>query len=125
MITKSLLCSINHKNKLYYIDKIKNTDQSHRKYTSYKNTLTKTLRAEKIKYFQNKIFLFKNDIKNTWKIVNQAINKRAENYHITKIKCNNKVIEDPGNIATIFNIYFSQIGKNLAKNIPQNPQKVL
>ena len=90
-ISKSLLRSINHKNRLYYIDKIKRTEQSHRKYISYKNTFTKTLRAEKIKYFKNKKSLFLNDIKNTWKIINCAINKRVDKHHITKITHNNMV----------------------------------
>lgn len=117
-ISKSLLRSINRKNNLYYTDKLKRTDQSHRAYTRYKNTLTKTLRAEKIKYFKDKIFCFKNDIKNTWKIINSAINKNDGKEHISKIKHNNISIDDDTQIATTFNNYFSQIGKNLADTIP-------
>ena len=79
-ISKSLLRSINRKNHFYYIDKINRTEESHRTYTLYKNILTKTLRAEKRKYFQNQISLFKNDIKNTWKIINSAINKNDDKH---------------------------------------------
>ena len=46
-ISKSLLRSINRKNRLYYKFKKTNSEHSKNKYTSYKNTLTKVLRAEK------------------------------------------------------------------------------
>ena len=122
-VSKSLLRSINRKNKFYYIDKVNRTEESHRTYTLYKNILTKTLRAEKRKYFQNKISLFKNDIRNTWKIINSAINKHNDKHQITKIKLNNEVIHDSNNIASAFNNYFSHIGKDLAKSIPSTPKK--
>ena len=122
-ISKSLLRSINRKNKFYYIDKINHTEESHRTYTLYKNILTKTLRAEKRKYFQNQILLFKNDIKNTWKVINSAINKRNDKHHITKIKHNDTEIHDFNLIASTFNDYFSQIGKNLAESIPPTHKK--
>ena len=123
-ISKSLLRSINHKNNLYYKDKINRTEESHQTYTLYKNILTKTLRAAKSKYFQNQILLFKYDIKNTWKTINSVINKRNDKHHITKIKHNNTVIQDPNLIASTFNSYFSQIGKSLAKSIPPTEKKI-
>ena len=51
-ISKSLLRSINRKNRLYYKFKMKKSQTSKDKYTSYKNTLTKILRLEKRKYLQ-------------------------------------------------------------------------
>ena len=124
-ISKSLLRSINRKNNLYYIDKINRTEESHRTYTLYKNTLTKTLRAEKSKYFQNQISLFKYDLKNTWKTINSAINKYNDKHKITKIKHNDTIIEDPKLIASTFNSYFSKIGKNLAKTIPATEKQFM
>ena len=122
-VSKSLLRSINRKNKLYYIDKTNHTEESHRTYTLYKNTLTKTLRAEKRKYFQDQISHFKNDIKNTWKIINFAINKNNDKVQINKIKHNDTEIHDFDTIASTFNNYFSQIGKNLAESIPPTNKK--
>ena len=46
------------------------------------------------------------------------ISKKKSN--ITKIKFKNNNIEDPKEIANVFNSYFSTIGENLAKNIPSS-----
>ena len=124
-ITKSILRSINRKNNLYYANKIQRSEKSHRKYTTYKNVLTKILRIEKRKYFTNQLILVKHDIRKTWKIINSAINKHSDKSRITKIKCNNVDIHDSEQIADSFNEYFSQIGHNLAKNIPPTQKKFL
>ena len=51
------------------------------------------------------------------------INKRNDKHHITKIKHNSTVIQDPNLIASTFNSYFSQIGKSLANSIPPTEKK--
>ena len=64
-ISKSLLRSINRKNHLYYKYKMKRTEQSKMKYTSYKNTLTKVLHIEKRKDYsiqKTKYMLFSNTV---------------------------------------------------------------
>ena len=117
-ISKSLLRSINRKNNLYYKYKMKRTEQAKMKYTLYKNTLTKVLRIEKRKYYSTQLTLYKNDIKNTWKVLKQAMNISKNKSNISKVRSNNRIIEDSKNIANIFNEHFSTIGANLAKNIP-------
>ena len=117
-ISKSLLRSVNRKNRLYYRFKMKKTEESKKKYTLYKNILTRTIRFEKKKYYAIQLEQYKHDIKNTWKILKQAMNISKKKSNIKKIRFNNKVTEDLGDIANIFNTYFSMIGENLAKNIP-------
>ena len=117
-ITKSILRSINRKNNLYYADKIQRSEKSRHKYTTYKNVLIKILRIEKRRYFTNQLLIFKHDINKTWKIINSATNKYKDKVRITKIKFNDVEIGDPLQIANTFNQYFSQIGHNLASNIP-------
>ena len=119
-ISKSLLRSINRKNRLYYKYKMKKSENSKMKYTSYKNTLTKALRAEKKKYYAIQLEQYKHDMKNTWKVIKQAMNLSKKKSNITKIRLKNKNIEDPKEIANVFNSYFSTIGENLAKNIPSS-----
>ena len=58
-------------------------------------------------------------MKNTWKVIKQAMNISKKKSNITKISFKNRNIEDPKEIANVFNSYFSTIGDNLAKNIPQ------
>ena len=81
----------------------------------YKNILTRTIRFEKKKYYVIQLEQYKHDIKNTWKILKQAMNISKKKSNIKKIRFNNKVTEDLGDIANIFNTYFSMIGENLAK----------
>ena len=59
-------------------------------------------------------------MKNTWKVIKQAMNISKKKSEITKIKFNNRNIEDPTEIANVFNSYFSTIGENLANKIPSS-----
>ena len=118
-INKSILRSINRKNNLYYKYKSTQTNAARNKYTRYKNILTNVLRLAKKQYYSTQFQLNKNNIKNTWKIINSTLNKSSKSQKITKIKSNtNAVIEDPQTIADTFNTYFSQIGQKLAEKIP-------
>ena len=121
-INKSLLRSINKKNRLYYKYKLDGTDRVKRKYNSYKNTLLRILRFVKKNYFVNRLEFFKNDMQNTWKILKEAMNLVSNRNNITKINYNGHIISNPNDIVEIFNIYFSTIGENLAQNI-QRPDK--
>ena len=95
------------------------TETSKEKYTSYKNTLTKILRIEKRKYYTMQLESYKRDIKNTWKVLKQAMNISKKKSTISKIRFENQVVENPSDISNIFNSYFSTIGENLASNIPR------
>lgn len=119
-VSKSLLRSINRKNKLYYIYKLELTDRAKFKYTSYKNTLTTILRVEKRKYFVSRLELHKHDMQNTWKILKEAMNLVKNRNDITQIKHNGVIIEDVASIANIFNLYFSSIGETLSRDIEQS-----
>ena len=79
-LTKSLLRSINKKNMLYNQYLRHRSNQKLLKYKTYKNKLTDLLRVAKRLYFQNQIELNKTNIKQTWKILNNAIrlNKKKE-----------------------------------------------
>ena len=77
-LTKSLLRSINKKNKLYKQDLRHRSSEKLLKYKTNKNKLTNLLRVAKRLYFQNQIEINKTNIKQTWRILNNAIgqNKR-------------------------------------------------
>ena len=57
-------------------------------------------------------------MKNTWKIIKQAMNVTKNKSDINTINFNDEIVEDPSDIVNIFNNYFSSIGENLAVNIP-------
>ena len=72
-LTKSLLKSINKKNKLYKQYLRHRSNEKLLKYKTYKNKLTNLLRVAKRLYFQNQIEINKTNIKQTWRILNNAI----------------------------------------------------
>ena len=66
-----------------------------------------------------KIDFAKDDRKTTWQLLNEAINKRQSNSSLpSSFKSEGKMITDPVEIATKFCTYFTNIGPNLAKAIP-------
>ena len=118
-VTKSLLKSINRKNRLYYKYRSNPNDKIREKYVKYKNTLTTLLRFEKKKYYCSKFESNLNNMKETWKVINDVLNKKKNNDKITHMKINDVITDDNQNIAKNFNNYFSQIGPNLANAIPR------
>ena len=110
-ISNSILRSINRKNNLFYKYKKKPTERARSKYINYKNILTKLLRIQKKEYYTNKLNLFKHDMKNTWNIIKDVMNKPKEKSKITQIKWGNVQSKTLVDIAETFNQYFSSIGK--------------
>ena len=117
-VSKSLLRSINRKNNLFYKFKTNPTKQSKLKYASYKNTLTTILRIQKKNYYTNQLNLYKHDIRNTWKTIKNAMNKSWKASNISQVKWGDASSSDPAGMASIFNTFFSSIGKTLSQNIP-------
>ena len=84
----------------------------------YKNKLTAIKRMGEKLYFQNKLELAKNNIKETWKIIKEAINKnRPISSCPEKFKSGSRDIDNPREISSKFNDFFVTIGPNLDKKI--------
>ena len=119
-ITNSLKDACKKKNKLYVAFKKNHTFQNECKYKKYKNKLTNILRTCEETYYSNKLDKVKADNKETWRVLNEILNRKKrsicnqpENYndgkHIYKI---------PKDIANGFNKYFADIGPSLSSKIP-------
>jgi hypothetical protein len=118
-LTANLIKSIQKKNKLYkkWL-KCKSID-SMIKYKRYKNTLTKTLKIAEKMYYSDRFTEIAGDMKRTWNLIRNIISpNNVKSCNITEIKDQDKIINDPNEIANKFNEYFTNIGSNLAKNIP-------
>ena len=77
------------------------------KYVLYKNILTKTLRIAKKKYYSMQLEFYRHDVKNTWKILKQAMNVSKKKSNINKIKRGNQIVSNPLDIAnTLILIFF-------------------
>ena len=119
-ITQSILRSINRKNNLFYKYRCNPTEKNKKKYVAYKNTLIKLLRTQKKSFYVNQITKYKNDIKNTWKTIKNAMNTPNNTSNISEIRWGNASSNTPVGVSEIFNDFFSSIGKNLSQNIPHS-----
>ena len=89
------------------------------RYKSYKNKLTSILRQCEKEYYSNLLEESKQNIKETWKIVNKLLNKKSTKNpsYSSEYKNNGSTIPGNKNIAEHFNQFFVNIGPTLAKNI--------
>ena len=123
-ITNGILKSIKHRDKLYR--KFKSCKVSHAlyethrsNYTQYNKFLSKIINQTKTNYYKSEFDKYSNDIKNSWKTINQILNRDKSSTNFpSHIVLNNKRIQEKDEIANAFNEYFATAGENLAKKIP-------
>ena len=88
------------------------------KYKACKNKLTSILRFCEKRYYNELLEKNRNDIKETWKILNSITKRKRENPKLTDcFEINNKTIKDPKEIANGFNKFFVSVGPKLAQKI--------
>ncbi len=118
-ISLALLKSIKRKNSLYkkYLKNpsTKNCDT----YKTYRNKLHSTLRMAKRNYFSDILEKERNNMRNTWKILNSILRPKTT-ASTDKFVSGDVSITCPKQIATEFNKYFASIGPKLASTIQHN-----
>ena len=122
-ITKSLLRSINKKNKLFCKYRKASSDINKSRYTRYRNTLSSTLRLAKKLYFSKQFDKYKFDIKSTWKVINTALKAKTDSNSPNHIIQDGRHIDDPVAMAEVFNDFFVNLGPHLANKIPNTQTK--
>ena len=87
------------------------------------NSLNLTLKRQ---YFSEKISMQQGNMKESWKTINQLLNKRSKTTSIESLKDDkgNNIV-DKQEIAETMNKFFCSIGKDLAKNIKEKPNPLL
>ena len=105
--------------KLYKAFILSRSAESEHKYKTYKNKLTSILRLTEKTYYSTLLEQQRTNVKGTWKILNKVINKKYNKptYPEYFLK-NNTRISKKEDIANGFNHFFTNVGANLAKNIP-------
>ena len=98
----------------------KKSPKNENEYKDYKQLFEKIKKDSKKKYFQKKFSFYKNDIKNTWKTLKDAIGKTKinENRLPKKIALENKEITYQKTVAEKVNEFYVNVGPNLASKIP-------
>lgn len=120
-ITQGIYKSIHKKERLY--KKALHRPKEHpyyKSYLTYRATLNKIIRLAKNTHYYNILTENRDNIKKTWKTLNQIIRKTNNKHEIASIQHNNMTLTDPIDIASHFNHYFSSVGSEQAKQIPQN-----
>ena len=121
-ITIGLRKSSKRKQRLYEKFLKKRTLDNAKIYKDYKNLFEKIKKCAKKNYYRNKIKLFENDIRGTWKIMKEIIGKKKCNSLILpkQILVDKIEVNDARSIAEKFNEFYVNAGPNLAKKIPQS-----
>ena len=122
-MTSGILKSINMKDKMYktliQTDITNETLYNTLKETfkSYRTALRKSIREAKRMYYVKTFDRYKNDIKKTWSVINEGLNRNSKGLSQNVFVVENRTITDPDEIANYFNNYFINIGYLLSEQI--------
>ena len=122
-MTNGILKSINTKDKLYK-KLVKMDVDGNAQYTTLKkefNIFKKTLRScineAKRLYYLRTFALYKNDVKQTWAVIKDTLQKKIHSAPSTKFNLNNATVTNMDKIVKEFNTYFINIGRTLSDQI--------
>jgi len=118
-ITKAIRNSIKKKSTLYKKFLKSRTQAALNKYKIYRNKLTAVLRKAEKCYYASKLEAAKHNLQKTWKVINTIILRKKAETGIPSVIQNNQTVNDPKEMADIFNNFFANIGQDLAKKIPK------
>ena len=120
-ITRGIIKSMKTRDQLFkkYINsKNENKEQIHNEYKIHRNRIVELIRLSKKIHYQSYFNDNLNNIKKTWDGIKSLISiSNNRSMSPSSLNINNKLNNDPVDIANCFNDYFSTIGSKLAKNI--------
>ena len=117
---KTFADRINERNHLYFLIQKRNKTELINQYQILKKNLEFDLKKAEKDYYDAEFQKHKNDMKQTWKLINKVINKRKNKVTIIKkMKCENgDYVTDQEQICNILNSHFVKNGPTLARKIP-------
>ena len=125
-MTNEILQEIVAKNKMYVTWKTTpvthiNYENIKQRFKSYEKIVKKDIKEAKQRYFDQIFTAYKSDMKKTWKTINETLNRSKRGSNVKSIFYHNGfTLSNAKDIANAFNVYFANIGKNLASEIEQN-----
>ena len=114
-ITNGIKRAIRQKNSLFQVQLKYNTKYNVERYKKYRNLLNKIIKNTQRDYYKNLIKQHNNNCTGLWKTLGNIICNRKRETKINKLNVNNKILNDPIQIANTMNNYFTNIGPDLAK----------
>ena len=76
-------------------------------------------------FFKKKISSYAGDVKGSWKVINQVLNKKSKTTHVSSLNVDGKTILDDATIAESMNDFFCDIGKVLSDKMPATSNPLL
>ena len=121
-ISPAILVKINHRNELFRRKKL-DPENIHLKqvYNKFRNSVNRDIRKSKEKYYVNYFENCKNNMKKTWKGINELMSSGKKSSKITQIEHNKELITDSKKIVDTFNNFFANVGPEVDKSIPKTP----
>jgi len=87
-------------------------------YKLYRNLYNSTLRLSKKNFFNSELKANQTNLKNTWNLLNLALNKKPKSNLINSLKIDGSDITNATVMAENFNKYFTTIAEKIANEIP-------
>ena len=121
-ITRDILKSIKHQNKLFAKYKTSGNECDFKSYKQFRNKTTHAKEAAKAAYYQN-LLGKSNSSSMAWKTINPILrkNKRTQTSLPSELNVNEKAIQNPSTICDELNQHFCNIGHKLAKPFNASP----
>lgn len=121
-LTKGLLVSSNHKNKLLKKKLNNPTATNMNYYKTYCNMFIKISRYAKKLYYTNILNSYQNDIKKSWSILNELIQKAKSKGTLSScFYINGRLSSNKGEIVEAFNTFFINAGVDAINQIDKQP----
>ena len=107
------------KKNILYRKYIKNpTEYRKLTYTKYRNKVTSAIRRYKQLYYKTRFCNVQNNIRSTWNVINDLLNKKRATVQHFNINHLGKNISDCKEIANLYNDYFRTIGLDTVDTLP-------
>ena len=117
-LSNSLKTSIKRKNHLFVCMKKNPTVENTQEYKNYHRQLRSLLRAAEKQHYDHLFKNHKGNLRKSWGLVKEIINRNKSSNISRQFKINNEVITDESSIANHFNNFFAKVGPSLASKIP-------
>ncbi|CAB4021257.1 Hypothetical predicted protein, partial [Paramuricea clavata] len=96
-----------------------NNSESLSAYKQQRNFVNNKIKKAKKAYFQDELNRNVNNVKETWKILNNALGKKSDNIEINTLSSDSgEILTESFDIANSLNKHFVGIGPKLASNVP-------
>ena len=90
-------------------------------YKQLRKTITKEIKESKKDYYSKYFEDCKQNMKKTWKGINNLLQSKSSTNYINHLNINNENISDPKKIANTMNNFFVNVGPTTEQSIPHTP----